>query len=534
MAPAWQEVDHARVEKRCELVLSGSAISKRIEEADFDVSVFTLSHLNFLEVSNTCLSTIPVGIARLVNLTRLVLSANQLTNLPTDLGKLRKLKFLDVSRNRIEELPVEISNLVELQSLIVAGNQLRSLPAECSKLTKLIVLNFSNNQVEEFPFFLTESRFDFLTELVANNNRMESLPAKLAVTLPSIKTLDVANNAVKVVPGEVGDCAKLKEIHLKENPLSDKRLKKLVEQCHFKQVLEYVKGHGPREAVSAQGQDKSGGAKKGGKKKKGPASANELQEMLSTFEVLQLSPHSPVVVVTEAVQEVRPYIVCCIIRGVFLDRDSRLRKFLALQNKLHDTVCVKRSEATIATHDLSKVTGNVLYDAKDPDKLMLIPLGRKEKVSGRELYRQMTEEADALRKEKKRSTYPGIYKFLYLLKDKTLYPYVSDGAKVVMSFPPLTNSEGTRISEETKDVFCEVTGANLPFCKKVMDALLTESLRLGLGDEEVCQDDGSGEASHRMVVEKVKIVDREGNLKVVYPSKTDLQCDGISVEQRPE
>ncbi|KAG0410960.1 hypothetical protein HPB47_011901 [Ixodes persulcatus] len=533
MAPAWQEVDHARVEKRCELVLSGPAISKRIEEADLDASVFTLSHLNFLEVSNTCLSTIPDGIARLVNLTRLVLSANQLAKLPADLGKLRKLKFLDVSRNRIEDLPIEISNLTELQSLIVAGNQLRSLPAEFSKLNRLIVLNFSNNQVEEFPSFLTESRFDFLTELVANNNRIEALPAKVAATLPSLKTLDVANNAVKLVPGEVGDCAKLKEIHLKENPLSDKRLKKLVEQCHHKQVLEYVKGHGPREAVSVQGQGKSGGAKKGGKKK-GPASSTDLQEVLSTFEVLQLSPHSPVVVVTEAVQEVRPYIVCCIIRGVFLDRDSRLRKFLALQNKLHDTICVKRSEATIATHDLSKITGNVLYDAKDPDKLRLVPLGRKEKMSGRELYRQMTEEADALRKEKKRSTYPGIYKFLYLLKDKTLYPYVSDGAKVVMSFPPITNSEGTRISEDTKDVFCEVTGSNLPFCKKVMDALLTESLRLGLGDEEVHQDEGSGEVIHRMAVEKVKVVDREGNLRVVYPSKTDLLCDGISVEQRPE
>lgn len=91
-----------------------------------------------------------------------------------------------------------------------------------------------------------------------------------------------------------------------------------------------------------------------------------------------------------------------------------------------------------------------------------------------------------------------------------------------------------QISEATKDVLCEVTGGNLPFCKKVMDALLTESLRLGLGDEEVLHDEGSAEASHRMVVEKVKIVDREGNLRVVYPSKTDLLCDGISVEQRPE
>lgn len=332
MAPAWQEVDHARTEKRCELVLSGAEISKRIEEGAFDDSVFTLAHLNFLEVSHTCLSTIPAGIARLVNLTRLVLSANQLEKLPSDLGKLRKLKFLNVSSNKLEELPTEISNLTELQSLIVSNNRLTALPPELGKLTRLIVFNFACNQIQEFPAFLAESKFEFLSELVANNNLLESLPGKLAFTLPSLKTLDVAFNAVKQVPGEIGECGKLKEIHLKENPLSDKRLKKLVEQCHYKQVLEYIKGHGPRDA-SALGQEKPGSGKKG-KKKKGAASSNggpEGVQLVHSFKVLQLSPQTPVVVVTEAVQEVRPYIVCCVLRGVYLDQDSRLRKFLTLQ-----------------------------------------------------------------------------------------------------------------------------------------------------------------------------------------------------------
>ncbi|KAL3244255.1 hypothetical protein MRX96_018879 [Rhipicephalus microplus] len=476
MAPAWQEVDHARTEKRCELVLSGAEVSKRIEEDSFDVSVYTLFHLNFLEVSHTCLPEIPVGIARLVNLTRLVLNANQLSKLPPDLGKLRKLKFLD--------------------SFNVSNNRLTAFPDEFSKLTRLIVFNFSRNKLEEFPSFLAgETRF----------------------------------------PGEIGDISKLKELLLKDNPLSDKRLKKLVEQCHYKQVLEYVKGHGPRDSKGTA-QDKSGASKKG--KKKGASAPVDIQEVQNAFEVLQLSSQSPVVIVSDAVQEVRPYIVCCIIRNVYLDRDNRLRKFLTLQNKLHDTICVKRSEATIATHDLAKITGNVYYDAIEPDKLKLTPLGRKQEVSGKELYRQMTEEADAMRKEKKRSTYPGIYKYLYLLKDKTLYPFLRDESKLVISFPPMTNSDGTRISEETRNVFAEVTGNNLPFCKKVMDALLAESLQLGLGNEEALSEAGStgdgGATTHRLQVEKVKVVDKDGNLRVVYPSKTDLVCPGVVVEQRSE
>lgn len=535
MAPAWQEVDHARIEKRCELVLTGSAISKRIEEDSFDVSVYSLTHLNFLEVSHTCLTALPDGIARLVNLSRLVLSGNQLAKLPADLGKLRHLKFLDVSNNVIEELPVEFSNLKELQSLIVCNNRLTAFPEEFNRLTRLIVLNFSRNQLEEFPSFLSgEVRFEQLSELIASNNRIETLPGKLSYALPSVKLFDLAGNLVKQVPGEIGDMSKLKEIQLRDNPLNDKRLKKLVEQCHYKQVLEYIKSHGPRDAsAKGSGQDKSGSAKKG--KKKGAAASVDVQEVQNSFEVLQLSSQSPTVIATEAVQEVRPYIVCCIIRNIYLDRDNRLRKFLAVQNKLHDTICVKRSEATIATHDLSKITGNVYYDAIEPDKLKLVPLGRKQEVTGRELYRQMTEEADALRKEKKRSTYPGIYKYLYLLKDKALYPFLRDESKLVISFPPMTNSDGTRISEQTRDVFAEVTGNNLTFCKKVMDALLAESLQLGLGSEEVLSESGGdGATCLRLQLGKVKVVDREGNLRVVYPSKTDLIFPGIAVEQRPE
>ncbi|KAH9377172.1 hypothetical protein HPB48_017914 [Haemaphysalis longicornis] len=540
MAPAWQEVDHARIEKRCELVLSGATISKRIEEEAFDDSLFTLFHLNFLEISHTCLTSMPPGIARLVNLTRLVLSANQLSMLPPDMGKLRKLKFLDASRNAIEELPVELSNLTELQCLNVSNNKLSSIPDEFSKLSRLIVLNFSHNDIVEFPSFLSgEAKFENMSEVVASNNRIETLPGKLSHTLPSIKLLDVAGNQLKQVPGELGDIGKLKEIQLKENPLSDKRLKKLVEQCHYKQVLEYIKSHGPRD-TSAQSHDKSGSAKKGGKKK-GPVIASGVQELQNAFEVLQLNTQSPTVIVSDAVQEVRPYIVCCIMRNVYLDRDNRLRKFLALQVApvVDSHVYPEFKDEQSVTHFSWRMLARAFTycEATRCCTFQLVPLGKTQQMSGKELYKQMTEEADALRKEKKRSTYPGIYKYLYLLKDKTLYPYLRDQSKLVISFPPMTNSDGTRISEETRDIFAEVTGNNLPFCKKVMDALLGESLQLGLGSEDPVPTDPAsvGEGTClKLQVEKVKVVDKDGNLRVVYPSKTDLVCPGVSVEQRPD
>ncbi|XP_064461002.1 leucine-rich repeat-containing protein 47-like [Ornithodoros turicata] len=523
MAPAWQEVQHAKVEKRCELVLSGPPISKRIEEeGHFDASVFALTHLNFLEVSHTCLSTLPDGIARLVNLTRLVLSANQLTQVPAELGSLKKLKFLDISNNGLESIPPELSRLSELQSFNVSFNKLSFLPDDFKSLSHLIVLNFACNEIVDFPTFLTEGKFDFLTEVVGNKNCIASLPRGLEGSLPALKVLDVSANNIKEVPGEIGDCLKLKEIHLKDNPISDKRLRKLVDQCHYKQVLEYIKNHGPRDVEVTQ--DKGG---KKGKKKKGGAAANatDVQAVANKFEILQLQDTSPVVVATDEVHDVRPYVVCCILRKVQLDKEGMLRKFLTLQNKLHDTLCAKRTEATIATHDLSKLSGKVTYSAKPPEQIKLTPLGRTKEMTALELYQQLAEEADALRKEKKRSTYPGIYKYLYLLKDKQRYPYLADDSGQVLSFPPITNSQGTRISEETRDVFVEVTGNSLPFCKKVMDVLLIESLKLGLG----C-DGGEDAPLHSLVVEKVKIVDKEGSLRVVYPSKTDLVCEGIALE----
>ncbi|XP_067130399.1 leucine-rich repeat-containing protein 47-like [Centruroides vittatus] len=530
MAPAWSEVSCAREEKRCELILSGAAVSKKIEEEGLDLEIFTLNNLNFLEISHTCLSTLPDEIINLSNLTNFVLRGNCLKELNENLCNLTKLKFLDISENQITHLPQDINKLVSLQTLNVSANSLTNFPP-LSNLTKLSTINFTKNQFENFPLELCDSALAHLSEVIGSNNNIVDIPSEIE-NLVSLKTLDLGNNKIVEVPGELSNCSKLKELNLKGNCIKDRRLGKLVDQCHTKQVLEYVRSHCPKKGKENNLTTQSTKGKvKGGKQKKSIQKEEKTQE--DSIRIIHVSDSTPVIITTTIVHEIRPYVVGCIVHSVDLS-GGNLKKFLVLQTKLHDTVCEKRTLATIATHDLKKIQGNIKYTARQPEEIKLTPLGRKNEMSAFALYNQLSDEAEALRKEKKRSTYSGIHKYLYLLKDKSTYPFLLDESGQVISFPPITNCSGTKISEETSDMFFEVTGNSLPACKKVMDSLLYETLKLGLGNKKLDLN-GSTEVENEssnlksLIIEQMRVVDEDGNLKVVYPSRTDLIFEEINV-----
>ena len=88
-----------------------------------------------------------------------------------------------------------------------------------------------------------------------------------------------------------------------------------------------------------------------------------------------------------------------------------------------------------------------------------------------------------------------------------------------------------QISDKTKDMFVEVTSASSQgVCRQVLDTLLQETLLLGIGTAEPPSDGAILQSSfHHLSVQQVKVVDKEGNLKVVYPSRTDLVYDNRSI-----
>lgn len=197
--------------------------------------------------------------------------------------------------------------------------------------------------------------------------------------------------------------------------MADKRLLKLIQQCRTKQILDYVKQHGedgPKESSTSQNNAQS-------KSKKSKQNAKVHESVpLHKLVVQRHTENSIKVLYDELVKEIRPYILCCIVKNVNL-YDGRLRKFLQIQTKLHESVCGKREKSTIATHDLSKLGGTdkyIKYTAKEPNHLKIHPLGKLKAITALKLYNDLKAEAEALRKEKKRHVFSGIHKYLYMLE----------------------------------------------------------------------------------------------------------------------
>lgn len=151
------------------------------------------------------------------------------------------------------------------------------------------------------------------------------------------------------------------ELNLKDNPISDKRLLKLIDQCHLKQVLDYVRQRCQRSTTNSA---KSATKKKGGAKQNKTEDSNDVEakETVDDFKYKIRVKHADEdgikVVLKEDVKNIRPHIITCIITDIAFTPEL-LKKFIQLQTKLHDTVCEKRNAATIATHDLNRIVSTI-------------------------------------------------------------------------------------------------------------------------------------------------------------------------------
>lgn len=541
----WPEIEKAATEKRRELVFQGPAFDERISaDGGLASALYSLTLLNYLEVSQCpSLTEIHEDIQRLTNLQSLILCRNRLASVPNVVGKLKSLKVLDLSVNNLSSLPEGITQLKELTTLNVSCNSLEVLPEGLTQCTRLSNINVSKNRLTGFPADFYSERLDLLSILVASDNSIEQLSGDVH-KLAALKVLDLSNNKLKEIPTDLSDCAKLKEINFKGNKLNDKRLEKMVNGCQTKSILDYLRGKkGREEGGEADGGRKADKGKRQQRKKKVADDQDEVEELNKmVVRVLHVSdsPAALSVTVSAEVKDVRPYLVCCVVRGMNLKSGNALKRFLVAQTKLHDDLCGKRTIATIATHDVQLIKAPLAYDVKPPTQLKVVSLGRKE-MTAVALIKHLQVEADELRKQKKRQNVTGLHKYLQLLQGKAMYPCLVDAEGHVISFPPITNSEKTKIKKTTKELFLEVTSAaSLQTCKDVMDALIVKMAELNKftaehreeagsdGEAEGPQDPAaSGESSSELIVQQVRTVDQDGNLKVVYPSKTDL-CNDIS------
>jgi phenylalanyl-tRNA synthetase beta chain len=172
--------------------------------------------------------------------------------------------------------------------------------------------------------------------------------------------------------------------------------------------------------------------------------------------------------VDESVVPVRPFVVGGIVRDLNLT-DAAVRSLMDMQEKLHLTVGRHRKKVSVGIHDLDKVKPPFTYKAVAPESVRFIPLACSEQMDLQQI----------LQKHEKGREYASI------LEGQTAYPLIVDREGGVLSFPPIINGVLTQVTEDTKNIFIDVTGTDYPAISLTLNIISTALAERGSRLESV-------------------------------------------------
>jgi phenylalanyl-tRNA synthetase beta chain len=176
-----------------------------------------------------------------------------------------------------------------------------------------------------------------------------------------------------------------------------------------------------------------------------------------------------IVTVDPSVKKVRPFIVCGIVRDIDLDEEE-VATLMNIQEHLHWAIGRDRKKVAIGVHDLDKVKPPYRYTAVKPDSVSFIPLHG-------DGYAMNLEEILLLHDK-------GI-EYAKILEGKELYPIIFDSNDEVLSFPPIINGILTTVTDETKNLFLDLTGTDLNAVNLALNILTTTLYDMGAKIETV-------------------------------------------------
>ena len=157
----------------------------------FPVEIYQLADtLEILNLSGNALSTLPDDFPKLHKLRVIFCSDNQFIEVPEVLGWCPLLEMVGFKANKINRLS-GFALPVALRWLILTDNQLTELPPQIGQCTRLQKLMLSGNQLRHLPEEMAACRNLELLRISAN--RFESLPEWL-MSLPRLAWLAFAGN----------------------------------------------------------------------------------------------------------------------------------------------------------------------------------------------------------------------------------------------------------------------------------------------------------------------------------------------------
>jgi phenylalanyl-tRNA synthetase beta chain len=172
--------------------------------------------------------------------------------------------------------------------------------------------------------------------------------------------------------------------------------------------------------------------------------------------------------VDQSVAQVRPYVVAAAVRNLRVDI-ATLKELIDLQEDLHWMIGRNRKKASIGVHNLDAVEPPFSYVTCTPDEVKFVPLDKTEEMTPQEV----------LESHEKGVSYKGLVDWA------SRYPLIVDKRRRVLSFPPIINGELTRVSEDTRNLFIDITGTELNAISRSLNVLVTALADMGGSIESV-------------------------------------------------
>jgi len=164
--------------------------------------------------------------------------------------------------------------------------------------------------------------------------------------------------------------------------------------------------------------------------------------------------------VEDSVKAIRPIIGCAVVRNLEFTSEA-IESLMGLQEDLHWGLGRNRRKVAIGVHDISRVEPPFRYLGSDPSR-KFVPLDFSEEMTLKEMLQKHPKGRD----------------FGHILDGCRLYPLIVDARDRVLSFPPIINGDLTRVTDDTTDLFIDVTGTD-PIVYKALNVVVTSLAERG-------------------------------------------------------
>ncbi|WP_123535895.1 phenylalanine--tRNA ligase beta subunit-related protein [Halosimplex salinum] len=170
------------------------------------------------------------------------------------------------------------------------------------------------------------------------------------------------------------------------------------------------------------------------------------------------------------VPDERPYVTGAVVRGLDMD-EAALESLIQLQEKLHATMGRQRAKGAIGVHDLTMLKGQVAAsggedtpeEEADPrTEIASTGGGKSVQYTGIGRREDRFVPLEGQRDQTPQEVLMGhhtAHKFADLVEDYERMPAIYDDIGL-FSFPPVINGKRTEVTEDSRDLFIEMTGTD--------------------------------------------------------------------------